>query len=135
MNFIDDCLFITWLLIKDFVNTTGKSSLLLALWKVESFVVLTFKESLFQINHSLIFCNSLFRVTKKALVSLCSKNRLASSSNIILFSKLEALGGSFTYFKNNIGSKIDRCSTPHVTFYSFVLLSLLMQMYWFLLVK
>ena len=94
-NFIDDCLFITWLLtlsfltlhllfssywcltfvellvsqkssfsiipvlkglIKSFGNTSGKSSLLLI------FLFLTFKESLFEINHSLIFSNSLLTV-------------------------------------------------------------------------
>ena len=47
MNFIDDCLFITWfwLLIKSFGNTSNKSSLLLALWKIENFVFWYFKRA------------------------------------------------------------------------------------------
>ena len=86
--FIDDCLFITWLLIKkSFGNKSGKSSLLLALWKIENFVLLTFKGSLFEINHSLIFCNSLLTGKKRKLMSLCSKNWFASSANIIVFNK------------------------------------------------
>ena len=134
-NFIDDCLFITWLLIKSFGNTSGKSSLLLALWKIENFVFLTFKESLFEINHSLIFCNSLLTVEKRKLMSLCSKNRFVSSANIIVFNKLEALGRSFTYIKSSSGPRIDPCGTPHVTFCSLVLVSLLMQIYCFLFVR
>ena len=39
------------------------------------------------------------------------------------------------YIKNNSGPRIDPCGTPHVTFCSFVLLSILMQMYCFLFVR
>ena len=66
----------------------------------ENSVFLTFKKSLFEINHSLIFCNSLFTVGKRTLMSLCSRNRFVSSTNIIVFNKSEALGRSFTYIKN-----------------------------------
>ena len=66
---------------------------------------------------------------------LRSKNRFVSSANITVFSTLEALGRSLTDIKNNIGPRIDPCGTPHVTFCSFVLLSLLMQIYYFLSVK
>ena len=100
INFIDDCLFITWLLTKGFGNTSGQSSLLLAFWKTEIFIFLMFKESLFEINHSLIFYNSLFTVQKRTLTSLCSKNRFVSSANIIAFNKLETLGRSLTHIKN-----------------------------------
>ena len=101
-------------------------------WKIR---FLTFRESLFEINHSLIFCNSLFTVEKRKLKSLCSKNRFVSSANIIVFNKLEALGRSFAYIKNNSGPRIDPCGAPHVTFCSFVLVSLLMQVYCFLFVR
>ena len=134
-NFIDDCLFITWLIIKGFGNRSGKSSLLLALLKIENFVFLTFKESLFEINQSSIFYTSLFTIEKKTLMSLCSKNRFASSANIIVFNKLEALRRLFTYIKNNSSPRIDPCGTPHFIFCSFVLLPLLMQMYCFLFVR
>ena len=135
INFIDDCLFITWLLTKGFGNTSGQSSLLLAFWKTEIFIFLMFKESLFEINHSLIFYNSLLTVKKGTLISLCSKNRFVSSANFIVFNKLEAPGRSFAYIKNNSGPRIDPCGTPHVTFCSFVLVSLLMQIYCFLFVR
>ena len=134
-NFINDFLFIIWLLIKNFGNTSGKSSLLLALWKNENFVFLTLKESLFELNHSLIFCNSLLTVEKATLMPLRSKTRFVSSANIIVFSKLEALGRSFTYIKDNSGPRINPCGTPHVTFCSFVLLSLLIQIHYFLFVR
>ena len=62
-------------------------------------------------------------------MSLYSRNRLVSSANIIIFNKLEALGRPFIYIKNNSGPRIDPCGNPHVTFSSFVLLSLLMQIY------
>ena len=68
-NYIDDCLFITWLLIKSYGNTSGKSFFLQVLWKIDFFLI--FKESVLEINHSLIFCNSLFTVKKN--VSLCLK--------------------------------------------------------------
>ena len=86
-----------------------------------------------EINHSLIFCNSLFTFEKRTLMSLCSKNRFESSAETIAFNKLEALWRSFTYIKNNIVTRIDSCSTSHVTFCSFVLLSILMQIYYILL--
>ena len=75
-----------------------------------------FKESLFEINHLLIFCNSLFTVEKRTPMSLCSKDRFVSPSNIIVFNKLEALGRSFPYIKNDSGPRIHLCGTPHVTF-------------------
>ena len=81
-------------------------------WKFCFF--LTFKESLFEINHSLIF--SLFIVEKWTLMSLCSKNRFVLSESIIVFNKLEVLGRSFTYTKNSSGPRVDPCGTPHVTF-------------------
>ena len=72
-------------------------------------------------------------VEKGALLSLCLKNRFVPSAHIIVFNKLEALGRSFTCIKS--GRSIDPCDTPHVTFCSFVLLSLLMQMYRFLFLR
>ena len=90
-------------------------------WKIR---FLTFKESLFEINHSLIFCNSIHCRKKDSYVLVCSKNRFASSANIIVFSKLEALGRSFTYIKNNSGPYVGSWGTPHVTFCPSALLSL-----------
>ena len=61
-------------------------------------------------------------------MSLCSKNRFVSfesSANIIAFIKLEALGKLITYIKNYSGPRIDLCGTSHVTFCSFLLVSLL----------
>ena len=134
-SFIDYCLFITWLWIKSFRNTCGKSSLLLASWKIRKFVYLTFKESLFEINHSAIFYNSLIHFCKKGLMSLCSENGLVSTANIIVFSNLEAFRRSFMDIKNSSCPRIDPCVTPYITFCSFVQLPLLMQMYWFLFFK
>ena len=74
-NFKDNCLFVGLLLRKSFCNTSEKSFLLQALWTIELFLLLVFKESLFEINHSLTFCNSLFNVKKRMLMSLCSKHK------------------------------------------------------------
>ena len=98
-------------------------------------VFLTFKESLFEISHSLIFCNSLFTVEKRTLMSLCSKNRFVSPANIIVFNKLEALAISFIYIRNTNGPRTDPCGTLHVTFFPFIKFSLLMQMCYFLFVR
>ena len=68
-------------------------------------------------------------------MSLCSKNRFASSANITVLEKLEALGRLLTYIEDNSGPRIDPCGTPLVNFCLFVLVSLLMQIYCFLFVR
>ena len=72
-------------------------------------------------------------VEKGTLLSLCLKNRFVASTHTIVFNKLETLGRSFTCIKS--GRNIDPCGTPHVTFCSFALLSLLVQMYRFLFLR
>ena len=135
-NFVNGCLYITWLLMKSYGNTSGKSSLLLALWTNGNFVFVMFKESFFKINHSWYsLFNSLFTVEKRTLMSLFSKNRFVSSANIIVFKKFEALGRSFMYIKNNSDPRIDPCGTPHVPFCWFILLSWVIEMYCFLFVR
>ena len=88
-----------------------------------------FKESFVDINHSSILYNSLFTVDKRIFMSLCSKNKLDTFANIIVYSKLEALGRPLTYIKNSSGTRIDPCGTQKDTFCSIVLLSLLMRTY------
>ena len=69
-------------------------------------------------------------------MSLCSKNVLLyANRTFIVFNELEALGRSFTYIEDNSSPRIDPCGNPHVTFCSFVLMSLLMQINCFLFVR
>ena len=65
------------------------------LWKIENAFFSTFRESLFEKDHSLICCNSLFAVVEEALMSLCSGNEFVSPAGIIVFCVLEALRGHF----------------------------------------
>ena len=113
-SFMNNGLFISWILIKSFGNISCKWSLPLTLWKTENSFFLMFKKNLFEINHSLIFYNSLFTVEKRMLMSLCSKNCFVLFANILFTAR------SFTYIKNKIGPRIDLCSTPHVISCSFV---------------
>ena len=70
-----------------FMFNFGKKSrilcLLLNIWKNEYRVLLTFSDSLFEINHWLILSNWRFVVSKSKLISLCVRNRLVSSPNMI----------------------------------------------------
>ena len=95
----------------------------------------TFKKSLFEINHSLIFCSSLFTFEKKDSYVLVFKKLVCIDCEHCSISKLEELGKTISYVKFNSGPRIDPCCNPHVIFCSFVLLSLLMQMYCFLFVN
>ena len=63
------------------------------LWKIENVVFSTFTESLFEKDHSLIWCNSLFAVEEEALMSSCSGYEFVSPAGIIVFCGLGALGG------------------------------------------
>ena len=74
-------------------------------------------------------------ISNKLSKSLGSKNIFVSPASIIMFSKLKALGRWLTYIKNSSGARKSLGVTPHVTFYSFVLLPLLMQIYSFLFIK
>ena len=67
--------------------------ILFLLWKIENVVFSTFRESLFEKDHSLICCNSLFAVEEEAPMSLCSGNEFVSPAGIIVFCGLRALGG------------------------------------------
>ena len=64
------------------------------LWNNENLVFSTFSNSLFAENHFLV-------LIVNVVMSLCPKNKLVSSANIIGTSKLEELGRSFTYDKSN----------------------------------
>ena len=74
-------------------------------------------------------------ISNKFSKSLGSKNIFVSPASIIMFSKLKALGRWLTYIKNSSGARKSLGVTPHVTFCSFVLLPLLMQIYSFLFIK
>ena len=52
-------------------------------------------------------------------MSLCSKNRFASSANIIVFDKLEALGRLCTYIKDNSDPK-DRSLCYSTCYFLFI---------------
>ena len=125
---------IIWLM-RSVRDAGGKSSLFLALWKMENFGYLRFKGSFFEINHSLVFCSSLFPFEKRDSYVLVFKKWVCINSKHCSIIKLEELVRLYTYIKFNIGPRIDPCSTPHVIFCSFMLLSLLMQIYCFLFVN
>ena len=77
---------------KSVYGASGKSSLLPAFCKIDNFVYLTLKESLLEINHSLIFCSFLFIFEKRTLISLCSKNGFVSTANIVVLAIWGNLG-------------------------------------------
>ena len=70
-NFIDTVRAISRLFIFSFGKTSGISSFLLGLWENEYlFFFFTISESLLEINHSLILCNSLFTLRKISIYIL-----------------------------------------------------------------
>ena len=76
------------------------------LWKKEKLVFPTFGDSLFDENHSLILINSSLSVLNKVVMLLCSKDKLASSANII-GSRMFAIREIF-YIQQKT------CGTPHL---------------------
>ena len=80
-----------------------------------------------QINHSLIFCNSLLTVEKKKIMSDVQKIGFYSLQTLLCLKNWRRWGNYLRSLKKNSGPRTDPCGTPHVTFCSFALLSLLMQ--------
>ena len=68
----------------------------------------------FYVVHWLMFSNSWFTIWNKYLISLCVKNKLVSSANIIGSNMFEAFFKSFTYKRNRSGPKIEPCGTPQL---------------------
>ena len=93
-NFIALTLSILWLFIFNFGRGGEMLYSLFDLWNNENLVFSTFSNSLFAENHFLV-------LIVNVVMSLCPKNKLVSSANIIGTSKLEELGRSFTYDKSN----------------------------------
>ena len=89
-NVIDSVYSISWLFIISFGKRSGMFSFWMGLWKNEYLGFLMFSESLFETNHWLMFSNSWFTIWNKYLISLCVKNKLVSSANIIGSNMFEA---------------------------------------------
>ena len=101
-NFIALTLSILWLFIFNFSRGGEMLYSLFDLWNNENLVFSTFSNSLFAENHFLVLIiNSSLTILNNVVMSLCPKNKLVSSANIIGTSKLEELGRSFTYDKSN----------------------------------
>ena len=105
---------ISLLFMFNFAKKSRILCLLFNIWKNEYCVLLTFSDSLFEINHWLILSNWRFVVSKSKLISLCLRNRLVSSLYMIRSNKFVAFFRSFTYSKNSSGPSIEFCGTPHV---------------------
>ena len=85
-------------------------------WFVEKriLVFLKFNDNLLVLNQSLTFVSALLIFPNKTLMSLYEKKSSVTSVNMIVFSIFEGWCKSFTYNKNNKGSKMETWGTPHV---------------------
>ena len=81
------------------------------LWNSKYFVSPIFRESLFDINQSLIFFNTSVTVEKSFRIFLCSWKKFVWSANVMGFSILEEFGRSFIWTKNTNGQWMKSCGT------------------------
>ena len=106
-----------------FGRRRGIAPFLLGLWKNEYFFVFyTFKDSLFAVNQSLMFTNSLCTTVKGCLMSLWLKKGKHHRQNITGSNKRDAFGRLLTYTRNRSGPRIDPWGTPQITYLRSVLL-------------
>ena len=75
--------------------------------KIIKLVFLMFKESLFILNHDIIFAISVLIILIRVSKSLCLKNKFVSSAKRMSLARLDVLTISLTYRMNRRGPKIE----------------------------